>query len=121
MEAVNRTPEQQREKEKNEELAVERIHTEHPEANVLWERLETYEKREDEESKFVYALDKMIPVFNLYNDGGYRWKENKVQLDAELCLYKQGKVKVSAEITNLWEQLYPLMKEKESDLFYIKK
>lgn len=66
--ALRRSDTQQILKEQREHEAMERIRTEFPQAHPLWSRVEEYEKREDEESKFVYALDKVLPVINIYND-----------------------------------------------------
>ena len=55
----------------------------------LW--LEKYEKREDEESKFVYAVDKLLPIIAIYLDKGYAWKTHKIDIDS---LIKKNKERV---------------------------
>ena len=119
MEALNRTPEAQKAKEQKEIDSFIRIKSEFPEAHELRNWLEKYEHREDEESKFVYALDKMMPVINLYNDGGYRRKWRKVGLEMELLPSKEGKVHAHPLVSSLWKELCQLMKEHESQLFYM--
>ena len=56
------------------------------------ELIEQYEAREDKESRFVYALDKIQPMLNIYTDGGRTWKEKGVTIDM-LVEYKKEKVK----------------------------
>lgn len=117
VDAIGRTAEQQALKEKREKDAYERIAKEFPEAHDLLERLEHYEKKEDVESKFVYALDKVIPVINIYNDGWFWRKECNLSIEKDIIPHKDWKVQVSPEVTQIWEQLVVLLKEQESKLF----
>lgn len=119
VDALRRSPEQQALKEEKEQQAMIKIAHEFPEGHELWKRLEAYEHREDEEAKFVYALDKLIPVLNIYNDGG-RWRrQRKAKLDDELVIAKAKKMEVDPTIKILWEDLYKRMKENEHQLFDI--
>ena len=118
--ALRRSDEQQALKEERERQAMERIYHEFPQAHPMWDRVEQYEKREDEESKFVYALDKIIPVINIYNDWGFWWKENAINLEKELLPPKNTKVHVSPVIKEIWDELVVLLREQESSLFISK-
>jgi HD domain len=51
-----------------------------------------YMKKDDQESRFVYALDKIELIVKLYLYGGRIWKEMNVTLD---MAYKSKKDKVS--------------------------
>ena len=42
--------------------------------------IEQYEKKQDAESRFVYALDKIQPVLNIYTDNGRTWREKNITL-----------------------------------------
>src|SRR5439155_21745279 len=57
-------------KEEKEALATKQIASEYVEFNELLDLLHAYHERRDEECKFVYALDKIQPVVNIYLDGG---------------------------------------------------
>ena len=48
-----------------EKNALQRLRSEFSEFEELFETIEHYEKRDDAESKFVYALDKLISSMNI--------------------------------------------------------
>lgn len=73
-----RTEETIRLKKEREHAALERIRSEFPEFPELIEAIEVYEKRSDEESVFVHALDKLLPMINIYFDNGRAWKERGI-------------------------------------------
>lgn len=54
-------------KQANEAAALERIKREFHEFPELTQWIELYEHKRDEESRFVYALDKMIATMNNYH------------------------------------------------------
>jgi len=41
-----------------------------------------YEEKVDNESKFVYAVDKLLPILSIYLDNGYAWKTHKIDLES---------------------------------------
>jgi len=67
-----------------------------------------YEERSSNEAKFVYALDKIMPIMQIYNSEGYTWKKEGItpeQLDA----IKREKVALSPQIKPYYDQLYELL------------
>lgn len=98
-------------KEQREKDALERIKAELPEFSELHEMIKAYEARQDRESKFIYALDKMLPVLNIYLDEGRSWKRDNVSLS--MIRTKDEKIAVSPEITELWQELVKLLGERE--------
>jgi putative hydrolase of HD superfamily len=99
----------------NERLAAARLKNEWPKFKSLHELVNEYEKRESPEAKFVYALDKLIPVMNNYIYGGRIWK--KVGLDLDwLKSSKVGKIDVSSEVYDYYQQMLKLL-EKHPELF----
>jgi len=72
------------------------------------ETIEAYESKTDAESKFIYALDKLMPIMLIYIHDGYTWKKEGVTVD---MLYKAkiDKVKLSPEIYPYFEQLHALL------------
>lgn len=102
-------------KAQKEAEAAEKLKKEFPEFPELHEIIENYEKREDSESKFVYALDKLQPCINIYLDGGRTWKNEKITLD--MLLTKREKVKVDKEVAEYLEELL-LMIEKDKDRLF---
>jgi putative hydrolases of HD superfamily len=100
---------------KNEKKAAERLISEWPEFKSLHELIEEYEKRETEEAKFVYALDKFIPVINNYLYQGRIWR--KVGLDLNwLKQQKAGKVEASADVYKYYKEMLKVL-EKQPELF----
>ena len=78
--------------------------------------IDAYEAREDAESRFVYALDKIEPVLHMYLDGGRTWKEARIGFD-RMYESKKDKVVISPEIKPYFDELMILLKSKEKELF----
>jgi len=103
-------------KEKREKEAAEKLQKDFSEFEDMHTLIEKYEKREDKESRFIYALDKIQPMINIYTDNGRSWKVNKVRLQM-LIDHKKDKVIVSPEVKKYFEDLIELLKKEEKDLF----
>lgn len=109
--SVHREYESARETKKaREEEAAERIKEEFPEFSGLHSIIHAYERREDEESKFVYALDKLMPALNIYLDDGYSWKVNDVRIE-DVIEYKKDQIAESPEIKKYFDMLVPLLQK----------
>ncbi len=103
-------------KKQREEDAAKRLKQEFPEFPDLHTTIGNYEKRSDKESKFVYALDKIHPVLNIYIDGGRTWKERNITIQM-LVDHKKDKVALSPEIEYYFNELVALLKKEEATLF----
>ena len=106
-------------KAENEKLAAERIKKEWPGFKSLHILIEEYEKRDTDEAKFVYALDKMMPVINNYIYGGRVWKSVGLDLNW-LKTSKAGKVDISPDVNKYYRQMLRLL-QKHPELFGDKK
>ena len=73
-----------------------------------------YEKREDEESRFIYALDKVVAPINIYLDGGKLWKVKGVTFD-ELLEQKTPKVAEHPEVKKYFDQLVVLLEKEKHE------
>ena len=82
------------------------------------EALYAYEAQEDEESKFVYALDKLISEINIYQDAGRTDKTLRVTLE-EKSLYKREKVARHVKILELHDELMAYMRAFRHDAQYV--
>lgn len=102
-------------KAEREANAAKRIRTEFSEFDDLHELIEAYEEKKDKEARFIYALDKMIPVLNIYLDHGRSWKRDKVTL--EMIRKKDEKIAESPELINAWMEFTKLLEEGKKDLF----
>lgn len=72
--------------------SVEKIKKKFPYFSDLHIWIEEYERREDDESKLVYSVDKLLPIFSIFLDGGHAWKTHRIDLDT---LINKNKERVS--------------------------
>lgn len=103
-------------KQEREEEAAHKLKEEYSEFSDLHKFIEGYEKKEDEESRFIYALDKIEPILNIYLDGGRTWRKDNVTLEM-LTSAKASKVALSPKIEEIFNELISMLKEEESRLF----
>jgi len=103
-------------KHEREEAAAQQLKETFPEFDDLHLVIEQYEKREDPESRFIYALDKLQPVIHIYLDGGVTWKEMGVTL-AMAIENKVPKVAGSPEVAACLDELLVLLHERQEELF----
>lgn len=108
-----RTEETIRMKKENEHAALERIRTEFSEFPDLTSCIEAYEGRTDEEAKFVYALDKLIPLIDVYIDDGRAWKELHVTFEA-VRSNKEETTANSSVVYEYWKLLEKMLRENPS-------
>lgn len=104
------------EKEEREEESRKRLAEEFSEFSDLHEAIHAYEEQVDSEAKFVYALDKIIPMINIYLDGGRSWRADGVDLQV-LRKHKKDKLKHSSEVEKYYEELMNIFVRKKSELF----
>jgi putative hydrolase of HD superfamily len=104
-------------KEEREAEAMVKLKENFPDFEDLHALIEQYEKKEDRESRFVYALDKIQPIINIYLDGGRIWKEEEITQEM-LETSKKDKVALSPEIKEYFDELMLLLKENESQVFH---
>lgn len=105
-----------KDKKDGEEKALEKIKAEISDWPELVELILSYESKKDKEARFVYALDKLLPILNNYLDGGRTWKKFKLSLD-QILDYKTAKIAVSAEIEEYFKELTIILKENKAKFF----
>ncbi len=103
-------------KPERERLAAERLRAEFPEVPEMHAAISGYVTKEDAESRFVYALDKIEPILKIYLDGGETWQKKGVTLDM-LYASKKDKVALSPEIQPYFDELMALLRKEEKELF----
>jgi len=64
----------------------------------------------------VYAVDKIIPLFNVYLNDGRSFKTDDISLE-ELKEHKEDKFDNSPEVEQYYEQLINLFAQNEERLF----
>ena len=85
---------------------------------TLIRTIEEYEKREDEESKFIYALDKLLPPLQIYLTKGKLWHEKKVSL-ADNIENKNKKIAISKDVDKYWQELLKELIKNKGKLFHV--
>jgi len=107
-------------KPERERLAAERLAVEFPEVPEMHDAIVGYVLKDDPESRFVYALDKIEPIVKMYLDDGRTWKEKDVTLEM-LYESKKEKVAYSPEIEKYFNEFMTLLRQEEKRLFPPKK
>lgn len=102
-------------KHERETAALQRIAAEFPEHPMLATIIAEYEQRESPEAKFVYALDKLLPVLNIYLDNGRSWKRDGVSF--EMVRTKDNKISEFPGLLPIWEELTAKLQENHDNLF----
>lgn len=112
-----RSQEEEEGKKKRERNAQLRLTAQYPEFTELHGFIEQYERQEDDESQFVYALDKILPAMSVYLDGGRKWKELGITFE-QLEESKNRKVQ-SPHVRPFWEELRSIL-SKNRHMFHDK-
>lgn len=102
-------------KEERERKALMQIEADFPEFSEMTKLIHQYEAKADEESKFVYALDKMIPVLNIYLDNGRSWKRDQVTF--EMIRNKDKKIVINDDVMKIWIDFMKLVESQKEVLF----
>ncbi|OGI57587.1 hypothetical protein A3B85_00745 [Candidatus Nomurabacteria bacterium RIFCSPHIGHO2_02_FULL_37_13] len=83
----------------------------------LVKTIEKYESKEDEESKFIFALDKFIPPIQIYLEDGKLFHEKKISLN-NVIESKERKISLSPYIDKYWQELLKEFTKNKKKLFY---
>ena len=91
-----------------ETAALEQLQADWPDFPELTAHIITYEKHDTNEATFVYALDKIMPILQIYINSGHTWKQEGTT-PTKLDAIKRAKVAVSPPIASYYDQLYELL------------
>lgn len=97
-------------KKEREERALKQLKAEFPEFRRLHDLIIAYEERSDDESRFVYALDKLLPILNIYLDQGRTWQKDGISFDV-LETHKSKPISLSPEVKVFYDQLLVILEE----------
>jgi len=81
--------------------------------------LREYHARRNQEAKFVYAWDKLLPIINIYKDGGLSWKMLGVTLE-DMIREREHKIAVCPITFKYYKAFLPLLIAGKDELFYKK-
>lgn len=102
-------------KEVREKEALIELKRQWPNLKHMHKLIDEYESKSTDESKFIYALDKLVPMLNNYLDNGRNWKRQKATLDHVISV-KTGKIDIDPIINDYYIKTLELLKQKP-DLF----
>lgn len=104
------TEEQLNSKVEREAKALKKLQKEWPDFKEMTDMLQDYESKANDEARFVYALDKVIPVMLVFINEGYSWKRQNVSIEM-LKRVKAEKVNLSPEILPYYDAMIALLYE----------
>lgn len=107
--------EERLEKVEREKKAATKLSKQFPKFKELHVLVKQYEAKENSESKFVGALDTIVPMLNIYADGGRAWREQGVTLDEEFVKRKKT-VCAAPELEPYLNDIIEML-QKEPELF----
>jgi len=103
-------------KEQREKEALKKIKNRFSNFKNLTEIIEKYESKKDGESRFIYALDKIITPLQIYQEEGRLWHEKNVSFN-DIFEYKNKKIAVSPDIDKYWQELLKELYKNKNKLF----
>jgi putative hydrolases of HD superfamily len=99
-------------KHEREAAAARKLAEDFPEFGELHALIREYEERKTPEARFVYALDKVVPLLIIRDGNGQAWRDNKVTLEM-LIDHKAEKVAVSPEVAPYFDELIVIIREEK--------
>lgn len=102
-------------KAEKEATAVQKLKETWPTFSSLHELIDEYEARQTPEAKFVYAMDKLLPIINNYLFDGKAWKNHKVTLE-KMKSIKTGEIDANEDVNEYYEELLKIL-EQRPELF----
>jgi putative hydrolase of HD superfamily len=102
-------------KEERERSAIVRFQAEFPDASDMVPVMRNYMERSDPESRFVFSLDKLMPMIMIYLDNGRSWLQDGISFN-QIHEVQASKIAVSKPVDALYKQLKCVF-EKRPDLF----
>ncbi len=103
-------------KPEREKEALEKITERFAHFPGLIKAIEGYERKENEESIFIYVLDKLLSPVQIYLKNGELWREKGVDF-ADLISKKDSKIKLSPDVDKYWQELRGILERNQETLF----
>jgi 5'-deoxynucleotidase YfbR-like HD superfamily hydrolase len=97
-------------KAEREAQALMQLSNEWPDFPDLLSCISEYEARANDEAKFVYSLDKIMPIILNYSQDGRGWRKHNITL-RQLHETKKVKVQTDPRISKYYDELYRLLVE----------
>ena len=94
----------------SESKALDQLAKDFAEFSELPKLIHEYEERKNDESRFIYALDKFQPTLNIYSDGGRSWRRGGVSL-AMIIDFKREKIAEIPVLKGYFDELLSLLEK----------
>lgn len=98
-------------KQAREKEAIQLLKKQWPNMKLMHKLIDECENKSTPESKFIYALDKLLPMLNNYLDKGRNWIRQGVTLE-HLIAVKTGKVDIDPVVNEYYVQALELLRAK---------
>lgn len=95
-------------KAQREAEALQQLEADWSDFPDMLEHIKSYENKDSEEAKFIYALDKIMPMMQIFLNDGHTWKQEGITL-RQLNDIKVDKISLSPAIATYYEQLYSIL------------
>lgn len=107
-------------KKKREKEALKKIQKRFLHFKALIKILEKYERKKDKESKFIYALDKLLPPIQVYLEDGKLHQEVRLSFE-EVIDHKNKKIALSPAVEEYWVELREELTKNKRKFFWEKR
>ena len=97
-------------KAQRERDALDRIKNDWPDFPAMIESIEDYEHKASAEARFVYALDKVMPIIMNILGKGYGWRKNKITLERFIA-EKEAKIAKDSPIYDYYQEILSMLRE----------
>jgi putative hydrolase of HD superfamily len=111
-----RNPKAQNNKDFTEEEAINQINKEFKSFRPFLNSLSNYHSQKDEEAKFIYALDKLLPILNIELNNDDFYFKNEVTFE-KMVEIKEQKISKDKTVYKYFELLKKYLKE-ETKFFW---
>jgi putative hydrolase of HD superfamily len=96
--------------------ALERLRSDWPDFAEMIAEIEDYKAKTSNEAKFVYALDKIMPIIvNMLNDG-HGWRRNEVTLE-QVIAEKNQKIPKGSPLYDYYQELLAMLQDSREYFF----
>jgi putative hydrolase of HD superfamily len=99
-----------RTKDSREHQALKKLQKEWPDFAEMTESIEDYKNKTSDEAKFVYALDKVMPIIMNVLSKGIVWRTHRVTIEA-FIREKEQKISKDSPIYPYYTELLAMLKE----------
>jgi putative hydrolase of HD superfamily len=93
-----------------EQQAIVKLKEQWPSQKTMLSLIDEYEARDTPESKFVYALDKLVPILNNILDDGRNWKKEHITIE-QIIAAKEKKISVDLGIQTYFEMALQVLRD----------